>query len=226
MKFQAAIFDMDGLLLDTERICLTVFEEACHAVGIPFLRDVYLSVIGRNAAGIEQALKAGYGSQLDYPTLHKEWRQRYNAVVKHQVIPVKAGVIELLQWLKAHKIPTAVATSTQKEIASIKLRLAQIDHYFDSLTTGCEVTHGKPDPEIYLLAAKRLGVAPTQCVAFEDSNNGVRSAMGAQMLTFQIPDLVEPNEEIRALGHHIRPSLIQVLNELKQHSSFHTKVEP
>ncbi|MCG3728662.1 HAD family hydrolase [Vibrio cincinnatiensis] len=226
MKFQAAIFDMDGLLLDTERVCLTVFEEACHAVGIPFLRDVYLSVIGRNAAGIEQALKAGYGSQLDYPTLHKEWRQRYNAVVKHQAIPVKAGVIELLQWLKAHKIPTAVATSTQKEIASIKLRLAQIDHYFDSLTTGCEVTHGKPDPEIYLLAAKRLGVAPTQCVAFEDSNNGVRSAMGAQMLTFQIPDLVEPNEEIRALGHHIRPSLIQVLNELKQHSSFHTKVEP
>lgn len=226
MKFQAAIFDMDGLLLDTERVCLTVFEEACHAVGIPFLRDVYLSVIGRNAAGIEQALKAGYGSQLDYPTLHKEWRQRYNAVVKHQAIPVKAGVIELLQWLKAHKIPTAVATSTQKEIASIKLRLAQIDHYFDSLTTGCEVTHGKPDPEIYFLAAKRLGVAPTQCVAFEDSNNGVRSAMGAQMLTFQIPDLVEPNEEIRALGHHIRPSLIQVLNELKQHSSFHTKVEP
>ncbi|NAW69450.1 HAD-IA family hydrolase [Vibrio sp. V27_P1S3P104] len=217
MNFQAAIFDMDGLLLDTERVCLTVFEQACHAVGIPFLRDVYLSVIGRNAAGIEQALTAGYGPQLDYPALHKEWRQRYDAVVKHQAIPVKQGVIELLQWLKANRIPTAVATSTQKEIATIKLRLAQIDHYFDSLTTGCEVTHGKPDPEIYLLAAKRLGVTPTQCVAFEDSNNGVRSAMGAQMITFQIPDLVQPDEEIRALGHHIRPSLTQVLCDL-QHS--------
>ncbi|MCG3765178.1 HAD family phosphatase [Vibrio cincinnatiensis] len=215
MNFQAAIFDMDGLLLDTERVCLTVFEQACHAVGIPFLRDVYLSVIGRNAAGIEHALKAGYGPQLDYPVLHKEWRQRYDAVVKHQAIPVKAGVIELLQWLKANHIPTAVATSTQKEIASIKLRLAQIDHYFDSLTTGCEVTHGKPDPEIYLLAAKRLSVHPTQCLAFEDSNNGVRAAIGAKMITFQIPDLVEPTEEIRALGHHIRPSLTQTLTELQ-----------
>ncbi|MGL6056246.1 MAG: HAD family hydrolase, partial [Vibrio metschnikovii] len=125
------------------------------------------------------------------------------------------GVIELLEWLKRHHIPTAVATSTQKEVAIIKLRLAKLDHYFDSLTTGCEVVNGKPDPEIYLLAAQRLSVDPQQCLAFEDSNNGVRSAMAAKMHTFQIPDLVEPNDSIRALGHHIRPSLQHVLNELQ-----------
>lgn len=215
MKFEAAIFDMDGLLLDTEQVCLEVFEQACHSVGIPFLRDVYLSVIGRNAAGIEETLKAGYGPELDYPVLHKEWRKRYDAIVKHQAIPVKEGVVELLQWLKQNRIPTAVATSTQKDIASIKLRLAHLDHYFDSLTTGCEVTHGKPDPEIYLLAAKRLGVNPKQCIAFEDSNNGVKSAMSAAMITFQIPDLVEPSAEIRQLGHRIRPSLTTVLTELQ-----------
>ncbi len=215
MKFQAAIFDMDGLLLDTERVCLSVFEQACHAVNVPFLRDVYLSIIGKNAAGIEQTLKAGYGPELDYPVLHQEWRKRYNAVVKHQAIPVKEGVIELLKWLKKNGIPTAVATSTQRDIADIKLRLAELDQYFDVYATGCEVTNGKPDPEIYLLAAQRLHVDPQSCLAFEDSNNGTKSAIAANMKTYQIPDLVEPSAETVALGANIRHSLHDVLNDLK-----------
>ncbi|WHR52986.1 HAD family phosphatase [Vibrio furnissii] len=215
MNFQAAIFDMDGLLLDTERVCIEIFEQACQAVGVPFLRDLYLSVIGRNAAGIEATLRAGYGPALDYMQLHNEWRTRYNAVVKHQAIPVKQGVIELLKWLKAEHIPTAVATSTQRDVASIKLRLSGLDRYFDAVATGCEVSQGKPHPEIYLLAASRLDVAPAQCLAFEDSNNGVRSAVAAKMIAYQIPDLVMPSDDVVALGHRIRPTLSHVLEELK-----------
>lgn len=215
MNFQAAIFDMDGLLLDTERVCIEIFEQACQAVGVPFLRDLYLSVIGRNAAGIEATLRAGYGPDLDYMQLHNEWRTRYNAVVKHQAIPVKQGVIELLEWLKAEHIPTAVATSTQRDVASIKLSLSGLDRYFDAVATGCEVSQGKPHPEIYLLAASRLDVAPTQCLAFEDSNNGVRSAVAAKMIAYQIPDLVMPSDDVVALGHRIRPTLSHVLEELK-----------
>ncbi|KJR30642.1 phosphatase [Vibrio navarrensis] len=212
MNFAAAIFDMDGLLLDTERVCMQVFEQACHAQNLPFYKETYLSVIGRNAAGIEAVLREAYGDDLD--RLHAEWRQRYNQVVFHEAIPVKAGVIELLQWLKAQQIPTAVATSTQKEVASVKLKLAGLDHYFDSITTGCEVSHGKPDPEIYLLAASRLKIAPERCLAFEDSNNGVRAAVAAQMITYQIPDLVEPCAEVKRFGHHIFPSLTDVLAQL------------
>ncbi|EGQ9935487.1 HAD family hydrolase, partial [Vibrio vulnificus] len=130
-------------------------------------------------------------------------------------IPVKEGVIALLEWLKAHQIPAAVATSTQKDVALVKLKLAGLDHYFESITTGCEVTHGKPDPEIYLLAASRLNVPPAQCLAFEDSNNGVRAAVSANMMTYQIPDLVEPCEEVIAFGHRISPSLAEVLKELQ-----------
>ncbi len=215
MNFQAAIFDMDGLLLDTEKVCLDIFEQACHAVGVPFLREVYLSAIGRNATGIEQTLRAGYGPDLDYPVLHEEWRTRYDAVVKHQAIPVKEGVVDLLKWLKQNNIPTAVATSTRKDVASIKLRLAELDQYFDTFATGCEVTNGKPDPEIYLLAAERLNIDPKLCLAFEDSNNGVRSAIAANMITYQIPDLVEPCDEVLALQPNIRNSLAEVLNDLK-----------
>ncbi len=91
-----------------------------------------------------------------------------------------------------------------------------MSQYFDNLTTGCEVSHGKPDPEIYLLAASRLDIEPTKCLAFEDSNNGVRAAVAANMVTFQIPDLVEPCEEVRGFGHAIVPSLHHALAELKQ----------
>lgn len=215
MNYQAAIFDMDGLLLDTERVCKNIFQEACESLSIPFLEHIYLDIIGRNAQGIEQVIRAGYGDDLDYPTLNEAWRYRYNAVVKHQAIPVKEGVVELLTWLKANQIPLAVATSTQKDVARIKLQLAELDTYFDVITTGCEVKRGKPDPEIYLLAAQRLNVDPALCLAFEDSNNGVLSAVNAKMQTFQIPDLVEPTQEVLALGHTVSRSLTDVLASLK-----------
>ncbi len=214
MNYQAAIFDMDGLLLDTERVCMRVFREACEVQKLPFYEEVYLSIIGRNAAGIETIFRKAYAN--DYDRLHQEWRTRYNAVVMHQAIPVKEGVIELLEWLKEQNFLTAVATSTAKEVATIKLELAGLSKYFDNLTTGCEVTNGKPDPEIYLLAANRLNIEPAKCLAFEDSNNGVRSAVAASMSTYQIPDLVEPCEEVRQFGHAIVPSLHDVLEELKR----------
>lgn len=213
MNYQAAIFDMDGLLLDTERVCMRVFKQACKTVSQPFHEEIYLSIIGRNAAGIEKIFRAAYGEHHD--AIHAEWSKNYKAIVNHQAIPVKEGVIELLTWLKENQIPTAVATSTHKEVAQRKLELAGLSQYFDGITCGCEVSAGKPDPEIYLLAASRLGVEPTQCLAFEDSNNGVLSAVGAQMVTFQIPDLVEPSDEVKALNHYIVPSLHEALAQLK-----------
>ncbi|WP_349629474.1 HAD family hydrolase [Motilimonas eburnea] len=214
MNFKAAIFDMDGLLLDTERVCMRVFQQACQHLQVPFDQTTYLSIIGRNAAGIEQILRDFYGA--DYPAVHQAWRERYNAIVLHQAIPVKTGVIELLEWLKSNQIPIAVATSTRKEVAQVKLQLAQLDHYFDQVTTGCEVVHGKPAPDIYLLAAQRLGIAPEHCLAFEDSNNGVRAAVAANMMAYQIPDLTQPDANTLSLGHQVAPSLQQVLVVLKQ----------
>ncbi len=214
MNIQAAIFDMDGLLLDTERVCMRIFKQACDTVGQPFHETMYLSIIGRNAAGIHAIFTEGYGDA--YPAIHTEWRKNYNAVVLNEAIPVKQGVIALLDWLKSNRIPMAVATSTQKEVAEVKLRLAGLDGYFDNLTTGCEVAQGKPHPEIYRLAAQRLNVDPTACVAFEDSNNGVRSAVAAEMMTFQIPDLVEPCDEVKVLGHRIENSMDDVLVALKE----------
>ncbi|CAH0535636.1 Phosphorylated carbohydrates phosphatase [Vibrio stylophorae] len=214
MHFQAAIFDMDGLLLDTERVCMRVFKAACEQLELPFDDVVYRSMIGCNAVDIQRIFTEFYGD--DYQRIHDTWRPAYNAVVLHEAIPVKTGVLALLDWLKAQGVPMAVATSTSRDVAEVKLELAGLTPYFDSISTGDEVKHGKPHPEIYLLAAERLGVDPTQCIAFEDSNNGTRAAMAAGMQTFQIPDLVEPSDEVRALGHIVLPSMEQVLEQLKQ----------
>ena len=124
MNYQAAIFDMDGLLLDTERVCMQSFREACNALSLPMLDDVYLDIIGCNAQGIEQVICDGYGATLDYQQLRTEWMNRYHPIVEQQAIPVKKGVIDLLDWLKAQAIPIAVATSTHKELAITKLKLA------------------------------------------------------------------------------------------------------
>ncbi|GEM79050.1 hypothetical protein VSU01S_12950 [Vibrio superstes NBRC 103154] len=140
----------------------------------------------------------------------------YHEVTEHQAIPIKEGVIELLEWLKANQIPMAVATSTDLRLAKVKLQLAGLERYFDNVTCGCEVTHGKPDPEIYVLAASRLNVEPQYCLGFEDSNNGVRAGIVAHLQMIQIPDLVEPTDEIKALGHTILPSLKAVVGHLSK----------
>lgn len=215
MNYQAAIFDMDGLLLDTERVCQQSFIQACQSLSLPFFEDIYLGIIGQNAQGIEKTIRDGYGDELDYERLRKEWLKYYHGVVEHQAIPIKEGVIELLDWFKSKDIPMAVATSTDQRLAKLKLKLAGLSRYFSGITTGCEVTEGKPHPEIFLLAAKRLNVAPQACLGFEDSNNGVRSGISAGLQMYQIPDLVTPTTDIISLNHTISPSLTHVLKQLK-----------
>ena len=218
MKIQAAIFDMDGLLLDTERVCMQAFKNACQSLEIPMLEETYLKIIGCNAAGIEKILTDGYQHLVSYEILRDEWMKFYHPIVEKQAIPLKSGVINLLNWLKENNIPIAVATSTPKELATTKLKLAGIWDCFDFMANGCEVSNGKPHPEIFLLAASRLGVKPEDCIAFEDSNNGVISAVSANMQTFQIPDLVTPSEEVIALEHQICHSLDDALLILKSNS--------
>jgi len=218
MPYQAAIFDMDGLLLDTERVCMQAFEKACQQLSLPFVKSAYLKIIGRNAQGIEEAIMDHYAQYIDYAPLRKAWMDGYWPIVETQAIPVKDGVVALLDWFKAESIPVAVATSTHQKLARTKLKLAGLDHYFEHISSGCEVTNSKPHPEIFLLAAQRLNTAPQDCLAFEDSSNGVISALAAEMTVYQVPDLVIPDEQIIALGHSIKPSLNDVLDELKKTS--------
>ncbi len=205
----AVIFDMDGLLLDTERLSLKAYQETCANFDIAYDETFYFSLIGRSLKQAEQML---INAIPDFPIeqFMLFWNSRYHEEALEKPVPLKAGVLSFLTLLKQRNIPCAVATSTEFDKATRKLSNAGLLDFFQEMATGDQVEQSKPHPEIYRLAASRLGFPPTECLALEDSDNGVRAAHAANMLVYQIPDLVPPSDELKHLGHSIVPTLHHV----------------
>jgi HAD superfamily hydrolase (TIGR01509 family) len=205
---------MDGLLLDSERLARAMFITACRGFGWEPDLAVYDLCVGSTYQATERILKAGFGSDFPFQAISERWDALYQAHILHQPIDVKSGALELLRRLDELAIPRALATSTRRPTAMTKLRNAALDGFFATLVCGGETARGKPHPDPYLEAAERLGLDPGQCWALEDSNNGVRAAQAAGCCVFQIPDLVAPSAEVRALGHRVVGSLFEVLDML------------
>ena len=122
----------------------------------------------------------------------------------------------MLSFLDSRNMVMAVATSTKYVNAIKKLKSTQLDHYFHTVVGGDQVQNSKPDPDIYLQAAKLLEVDPSKCLALEDSNNGALAAHRARTFVCQIPDMLPPSEEVKKLAHlRVFPSLLAVLEELQ-----------
>ncbi|SHO57525.1 HAD family hydrolase [Vibrio quintilis] len=220
MSVHAVIFDMDGLLLDSERLALENFQTTCRKFGLDDFTDVYLTCIGTNLARTHEILQQAMGDTVDYPAFSQARETAYQALINREAIPLKPGVAELLEYLKQHQIPVAVATSTQRERALLKLRHAGLADYFPVVIGGDQVTRSKPDPEIYLKAAAALGISPADCLALEDSANGVRAAVAAGMKVIQVPDLIQPDAQLLTLGH----TICQSLTEVCRHCTFSQNV--
>ena len=213
----ALIFDLDGLLLDTETIGRNVFVEACREVGWqPTDMTVYQRCIGLNGPEIGEILKDGYGQDFPWEEISPIWVRIYYEFIHHQPADIKPGAVELLNYAATYEIPCGVATSSHRSTAESKLTLSKLRSYFSVLVASDDVKQGKPNPEPYLLAAAGLSVSAEQCWAFEDSEHGVRSAFGAGCTVFQVPDLIEPSREFRQFGHDVVNSLHDVLQELEQ----------
>jgi HAD superfamily hydrolase (TIGR01509 family) len=212
--FNAVIFDMDGLLLDTETIALKAFVEACREQGLNPDLAVYHQCIGTTYARTRQILQEGYGPDFPYDAISKSWNQKFTNAVENFPIPKKDGVVELLEYLETASIKKAIVTSTRRPSALKMLGNAGILKYFEFVIGGDQIANGKPHPEIYLTACQKLGEKPADCLALEDSENGVRSALAAGLTVIQIPDLVQPSAEVKAFGHLILRSLVEVKNYL------------
>jgi HAD superfamily hydrolase (TIGR01509 family) len=210
----AVIFDMDGLLLDTERIAKRTFIETCAAHNIAFNEAVYARCVGSNLSRTADILQSAYP---DFPRklFMAYWNELYVQEAILKPVPIKEGVLDFLNFLKGNSIPCAIATSSPQKNATLKLEHSGLIDYFSALTFGDQVSISKPHPEIYLTAAQRLGVPPTKCLALEDSDNGVRAAVGANMLVYQIPDLLQPSEDVKSLGHRITASVANVHADFK-----------
>lgn len=211
---QALVFDMDGLMLDSERALMGCLEQTAQSHGYALQRPLLLSLIGSSDATTRQKLADVLGMERTDALLADSYA-RYAGIVDAGV-PLRPGIIELLELLREHDIPRSVATATRSPLAQRKLEAAGLFQYFQFVATSSDVAHSKPAPDIYLHAARGLGIAPAQCLALEDSPTGVRAALAAGMTTIQIPDLLEPGEEVRGYGHHITGSLHDVRELLQQ----------
>ena len=190
MSIRAIIFDKDGTLHDTEKVYMQAWKAAAAEFNVPDIENTDIPFI------------AEYWAKK-YPDVPFEdylpRRQFYYFGILEQGIPVKEGAYELLTYLRAHGYKVGMATSTPWDTVKEHLERTDMMGYFDTIVTGDMIEHGKPAPDIYLLAAERLGVDPAECIGVEDSPNGVRSIHAAGMRAVMIPDLVEPSPEVEAL---------------------------
>ncbi len=205
-RFDAVIFDMDGLMLDTERIALACWDRAARIHGYELDPAIGLGMVGLNTRDCVRWVKQVLGDDFPMEAINVTSRELYHAELD-RAMPVKPGLLPLLNWLQAERIPLAVATSTRHEWALKKLNQAGIIDFFHDMVCGDQVSQGKPYPEIFLTAAERIGVAPAQCVVLEDSDPGVRGATAAGMRVIQVPDVKPPSDEVRGFGHPIVASL-------------------
>lgn len=208
---EAVIFDMDGLLLDSERVALACFEAAARALGLIWDPTLGQNLVGRSARDSDRLLQAHYGPDFPLVALRDGFDRAYDHAIQQGSIPLKPHARALLDHLERLQIPCAVATSTQRFRAETKLAKCQLLARFKALACGDEVTRGKPAPDIFELAAARLGVEPRACLALEDSNPGVRAAVSASMPVVMVPDLVPPDADIRRYGVACVDSLKDVL---------------
>ena len=216
MNVVAVIFDMDGLLIDSERIALRMFERTCEHFKMGNQFDLFLKILGTNSATADIILDDFLPSSVNKNDFKAHFEDGYSQET-HNPVPLLKGVENLLDYLDANNIPKAVATSTSTDRALNKLEKSGIRHRFATVTGGDQITNGKPAPDIYLKAAATINADPLRCLALEDSPNGVKAALSANMHVVQIPQIVEPDAETRALGHLVLQDLDAVVAHLIKH---------
>lgn len=209
------IFDMDGLMFDTERMWATFWEPALAELGLPYKKGLDEAARGTSGETMWNILRQFYGEDCDaeaiVESLHRVADKKFE-----KPVPKKPGLDELLAWLDEQHIPMAVASSSREKMIRHHLDNWGLTHYFSAIVSGQHVTHSKPDPEIFLLAAERLGVRPERCLVLEDSYNGVRAGAAGGFVTVMVPDMMQPDEEMRRCYTMECKSLNEVLEKLKQ----------
>lgn len=214
---QAVILDMDGTMYDTERLSLAGWVDAAEKFGCTISREDFLSFRGRpvevNSRAFEKFRGRNGADYFEMRAIRTEYMQRY---FRAHGIPVKDGLYDLLDFLKKAGIRTGVATGTARETAEDYWDRTDVRKYLDFSICGKEAGEGKPAPDIFLNAARCAGERPENCAVLEDSPNGIRSGAAAGCVTFMIPDLDEPDAEIRSLCTYVCRNLREVIPVIRK----------
>ena len=205
------IFDMDGLMTDTEQLYIDLWCRILREQGMEEQREVVTRCIGMDHGKMRAYITETMGADFDYLSVLSEVGKRSEQYCRENGIPVKPGLYELLDYLDANRIPYAVATSSRGEGARSKLQKIGVLSRLHGLVTGDMVENGKPDPDIFVRAAEALKLLPEQCLVLEDSPHGILAAHRAGCLPMMIPDLWQPDEDIKALLYALGNTLLDVI---------------
>jgi HAD superfamily hydrolase (TIGR01509 family) len=205
----AVVFDMDGLLFDTERLYGLAGQSAARELGCELAADVFTQLIGTTWQECRRILLTNYGPAYPFEELEAVW-MRHFGMLAETGLELKPGALELLDLLDALDLPRAIATSSSRKTVDHHLAAHGLAERFTGIVAAGDYAAGKPAPDPFLKAAERLGVDPRRCLALEDSPNGVRSAATAGMMTVMVPDLVQPTVEVRGLCATVATSLLEV----------------
>lgn len=208
----AVVFDMDGVIFDSERLVLECWEKIGEKYHLEGMRDAFLPCIGTNDIRTREIVLEHYGADFPYDEFRRESSRLYHSIVDQGGLPVKTGVRELLSYLKEHAIPIALASSTRLEVVTQELKQAGLYEYFGVVMGGDQLKRSKPEPDIYLMTCEKLGVQSSHTYAIEDSYNGIRSAYSADMKPIMVPDMLPPTEEMREKSVVVLDDLLQVLD--------------
>ena len=211
-EMRAVLFDLDGLILDSEPVYRAAWQEAARELGFNLTDQLYLSLVGRTNEDGEAFLVETFGAGFPVVRFRERWAQLWRHRVRRHGIATKPGLTELLGLLDARGVPKVVATSSAREDAL--LALGALAGRFDAIVSGEDVRAGKPAPDIFLEAAAHVRVPPTRCLVLEDSEVGVEAAYAAGTTIIMVPDLKPPSAEAAARVYRVCASLLEVRNLL------------
>lgn len=214
MKPELVIFDMDGLMFDTETVSRKAWEISGASKGYDLNSQVFMEILGTNTEYIRNLFVKKFGEDFPVNEIINERNSLVVKIIEEEGLRVKVGLYELLEHLEEMKIKKAVATSTNRKRATELLKTAKVYEKFDCIVCGDEVTKSKPNPEIFLKAADELKCMPNNCVVLEDSRWGIQAAKSAGMIPIMVPDLLEPDEELLKIIHTRVSDLNEVIKSI------------
>lgn len=214
MNYEAVVFDMDGVIFDSERAVMNCWLELAQKYDIKDIEKPYFACVGTTMTKTREIMLETYGEDFPYDEYARESSLMYHEKYDGGKLPMKPGVMELLSYLKEKGKKIALASSTRRETVTNQLRWAGIIDYFDVIICGDMVARSKPAPDIFLKACQELGVSPENTYAIEDSYNGIRAAHAGQLRPIMVPDLLEANDEMRGMAECVCDNLNEVIDYL------------
>ncbi len=214
-KLDGVIFDMDGVIFDTEKYYLKIWTEVFLKRGYKLSPEIYISIMGTGRANVIKTFKENYGDNLPMDEMYKEKDEMLLDAVRNNLVPIKEGAEEILEYLKKNNIKTALATSSRRERLDLQIKMYDIFNNFDAIISGEDIQNGKPAPDIFIKAADKINASYDKCIVIEDSFAGIKGARLAGMHPIHVQDLRKADEEILK---YAEKNFLN-LNEIKEYIS-------